>query len=572
MKLLNISGLSLPHITVRLLGSIQKYFTKCIYLIFFFTLLCILCYTGELRAETVKKKEKSIDWFWVFYEQVKYSEGITFVYRPFYLQASNKENLFQASLMPVLFWRYNNERNDVTKGFFGFYESTDYTHPDKNKDYDNGLFPLFLYGSGKDESDKYLFIYPIGGNIRGKMAYDRISPYVFPGIALFFLYPPSGFFTMQTALFALASIIPVYTEFENRDYNGTALFWPLIAWGKGDKRDDFRFLPFYAHSRKDGWYENYSYLLLVNYRELYFSDDARYTFFFFPFYGKKWSKSEKMKSYTVLWPFFSWGYDLDTNERTYNLPWPLVQIGDSDKPKMKKRIFFPFWGRYETPAYESMFVTPLYFRIKDDGENFKSEYNITCFIAWYFKRDYSFNHEYYGKTWRYFKLWPLFNVEWSDSGLYGINVLSLLPFRDTEGYEKLYQPFWTLFEYRVKPDGEKHLGFLLRTYYQVWDKDFFKMKIPVVINYESRGDKVKECTVLLSSFGYKKDNDGTYIKLLWIPLKIGEGDTALADNGSDSDMDLFYYNEELPGYNPYHGNLAVSELQSNFYFKESINF
>lgn len=230
-----------------------------------------------------------------------------------------------------------------------------------------------------------------------------------------------------------------------------------------------------------------------------------------------------MKSYTVLWPFFSWGYDLDTNERTYNLPWPLVQIGDSDKPKMKKRIFFPFWGRYETPGYESMFVTPLFFRIRDDGERFKSEYNITCFIAWYFKRDYSFEHEYYGRSWRYFKLWPLFNVEWNDSGLYGINILSLLPFRDELGYEKLYQPFWTIFEYGEKPDGSKRMGILLRTYYQVWNKDEFKMKIPLIVNYESRSRSLKEFTLLLSSFGYEKNSDGEYLKILWIPLKIGEG-------------------------------------------------
>jgi hypothetical protein len=559
---------------------------KKLNLICFAFIIFAISFQGNLYAKQVNNnKEKSIDWFWFFYEHTSDSSGSTDVYRPFYMEAEYGDNLFQASLMPLLFWRYKSIRNDVTYGFFGFYESTDYKHSGKERDYDSGLFPLFLYGSGDKEKDKYLFIYPLGGSFHGKFGYDRISPYVFPGVALFFIYHPA-IFSMQAALFALASIIPVYTEFENRDYNGTALFWPFIAWGKGEKREDFRFLPFYAHNSKKGWYDNYQYLLLINYRELYLKDDERYTFFFLPFYGRKWNKKETMKSHTVLWPFFSWGYDEEKNERIYNLPWPLVQIGDSDKPKMKKRIFWPFYGTHETSTYESMFVTPLYFRIKKDQDDFKSEYHITCIIAWYLKRDYAIKHEYYGNSWRYFKLWPLLQVEWSDSGMYSVNVLSLLPFRDTRGYEKLYQPFWTLYEYRRKPDGEKHLGLLLRTYYQVWSDDFFKMKIPLVINYESRGDTVTEFTMLLSSFGYEKDREGAYLKLFWIPLKIGQGDETLALKNDNEDIrdneykkedkvdeaDDLQYNEKIYGFNPSHWNAGGGDLYKEAYFKMDFRF
>ncbi len=564
MKLLNISGPVLPNFIFESNNRIHRT------LMILFLIILVLCISSELYAGPVDKKKKSVNWFWCLYEHTEDINAATVVYRPFYMEAVHNENLFQASLLPVIFWRYKNNKNDVTKGFFGLYESTDYKHQDEKKDYDNGLFPLFLYGSGDSGKDNYLFIYPLGGNIRGKFAYDRISPYVFPGVALFFLFPPSGIFTWQTFFYSMAALIPVYTGFEDKDYTGTALFWPFVSWGKGSKREDFRILPFYAHNSKTGWYDNYQYLFLINYRELYLSHDERYTFFFLPFFGKKWSKSGRMKSYTVIWPFFSWGYDLDKNEKIYNLPWPLIQIGDSDKPKMKKRIFFPFYGAYETSTYESMFITPLYFRIKKDADYYKSEYHIICIIAWYLKRDYLKPHEYYGRSWRYFKLWPLVQVEWSDSGLYSINLLSLLPFRDTEGYEKLYQPFWTLFEYRKKPDGEKHLGILLRTYYQVWNDDFFKMKVPVVVNFESRGNSIKEFTLLFSSFGYEKNEEGTYIKLLWFPVKIGEGDADFAENiNTDPDMDISFMREKY-GFNPCHANLACDSLQDNFYFK--INF
>lgn len=523
-------------------------------------------FSMESSAKPVTTGTRTYDWFSVFYEHTAAPQISTFVIRPFYLEAENSDNLFQASLMPLFFWRYKNRSNDITKGFFGLYESVDYRHPGKRRDYDSGLFPLYLYGKGYDDKESYLFIYPFGGNIRGKLAYDRISPYVFPGVALFFIFPPTGLFTWQTLFLGLAALIPAYTEFEQRDYSGKAILWPLIAWGKGEKREDFRVLPFYAHNSKVGWYDNYQYLLLINYREMYLTDDVKYTFFIFPLFGKKWSGSGRMKSYTLLWPFFSWGYDLDRKESEYNLPWPLVQIGDSENPKMRKRIFFPFWGEYETSTYSSRFITPLYFNVKKNDESLKSDYHITAVIFWYFKREYSYTHQYYGRSWRYFKLWPLVQSEWNDQGMFSINILSLLPFRDTDGYEKLYQPFWTLFEYRRKADGEKHLGLILRTYYQVWNDDFFKMKIPVLISYESRNEGLKEFTVLLGAFGYEKDADGTYIKMAWIPIRIGEGDSSFAVdcNIPDSGSLIAENSSSDRGFNLSHGNFVNRDLEDKF--------
>ncbi|MCL1833780.1 MAG: hypothetical protein FWG49_04690, partial [Leptospirales bacterium] len=133
---------------------------KHVYLtLFFLVALSVYSYGAE-----VNNKYKSINWFWFFYEEAESAAGKTVVYRPFYLEASNEENLFQASLMPIFFWRYkHNEKSDTTKGFFGFYESTDYKHSNGKRDYDSGLIPLFLYGKGDRERDNYLFVYPLGG-------------------------------------------------------------------------------------------------------------------------------------------------------------------------------------------------------------------------------------------------------------------------------------------------------------------------------------------------------------------------------------------------------------------------
>jgi hypothetical protein len=526
-----------------------------------------------LSASGRNSSEKSYNWFWFFYEHSLHEFGENRVYRPFYMNMDYKKGTFQASLMPFIFTRYKDDNYDRVRAFLGLYASDDYTHSDKKDDYDSGFFPLYLYGNGGKEKDRYFFLYPFGGTFKGKLGHDEISPYLFPGFLLFVFYPPSSLFTWQALAWGLLSLVPVYTEYNFKDYHAQAWFWPLIQRGKSENRDDFRFLPFYAHNSKDGWYDNYSYLLLINYRKTFFRDDVSYTFFFLPFYGRKWSDSGDVSATTILWPFFSWGYNKKRGETQYNLPWPLVQIMDSEKPEIRKRIFFPFYGRYSYNNYESFFVTPLYFRIKKETEFFSSAYYYNFIICWYFKREYKAEHDYYGNSWRYFKLWPLVQSEWSDNGLFAINILSLLPFRDTGGYEKLYQPFWTIFEYRKSPHGDKHLGILFRTYYQVWNDNYFKMKVPFIISYEKKNDKIRDFTILLSAFGYENEAAGTYIRFFWLPLKIGDGtgENDVAD--ADVDKNIFFAGDE---YNPYfgfnynHSSLSDTGLSDKAFVKRNI--
>jgi len=156
-------------------------------------------------------------------------------------------------------------------------------------------------------------------------------------------------------------------------------------------------------------------------------------------------------------------------------------------------------------------------------------------------------------------------VEWSDSGFYSLNVLSLLPFRDTAGYERMYQPFWSLFEYRVKPDGVKYMGILMRTYYQVWNDDFIKIKIPLLLDYTSRGGAVTEFCMLARAFGYESEADATYMRILWIPFRIGKGTGIQAaegvgeadDNVKDIYADLYF--------NTGHGNFRSGSMDRNIY-------
>lgn len=505
---------------------IKKINTVVIFKILLFVLFLFLNFSKVHAAK------HDLDWFWFLYEQESSYEFDTFVFRPFYMSHFNKKNnkRYQASLPPFIYWKYTTKRKEERHWLLGFSSDVNYLHSNKVYDYDFGFFPFIYYGSSVEKKDQYFMLWPLGGTLKGKLAHDRISPWVFPGVALFYYYPPSSIYMGVAYLFV--SMIPAYVSYDWKDYHAQAILWPLIQWGSSPKRKDFRILPFYAHNYKKDAYDNYSYLFFINYQKTFLSKKkTQTTFFVVPLFARRWSSSHSTSASTLLWPFFSWGYNKREGNLEINFPWPLFQYRRSEKPFVRKKIFFPFYGYYEKQKRKTEFITPLYFTLKENLSNLKSEYYISFFIIWYFKRDYKRSPStYYGNSWRYFKIWPLFNYEYNDKGAFSFRTLSLLPFRDPDGYEKMYSPFWSLIEYSRTADGIKRFGLLLRTYYQYWGDDFLKIKVPLIFSYYSYNNRVAEFKFILSMFGYEWNNKGKYISLFWIPIKIGEGRTDVAVN------------------------------------------
>ncbi len=484
-----------------------------------------------------------LDWWWVFYEREESSRGSIKVIRPFYLaDVPSGGKAFYASLLPIVWWAYETPRSYEWQSLIGLIHSVDYMHSNGVRDYDFGLFPFFYYGRSPDERDRYYLIWPFGGTIKGKLGQDRITAYLFPGFLLFFIFPPAFPPSLVATAVLVASLIPLYVDYESRNYRAWGILWPLLQRGKSENRDDFRLLPFYAHNFKRDAYDNYSYLLLVNYSTVLMENDTQHTFFFLPFYGRRWNASGKVESSTLLWPFFSWGFNQGAGSFELNFPWPFVQIQDSRNPRIYKRIFFPFFGRYRFEERESLFITPLYFSMKTETKNFRSEYHITSLVFWYFTRKYFDKPSLqYGSRWKYIKLWPLFQYESDDRGNLHFAALSLLPWRDPDGYERLYQPFWTLFEYRRLHDGERRMGFLLRIYYQRWNENFFFMKIPLLLSYGSQHGRICELSFLASMFSYEKGEGGTRYRFFWIPF--GASNPFMGEALRSSEQSVFDYSE-----------------------------
>jgi hypothetical protein len=478
---------------------------------------------GQNQARGYLGPSVDFNWFWVFYERESAGSHATFIVRPFYLKTGTNTSFFQASLMPILFWRYKTPDYDKWKWLFGFGQVDDVRREGK-RDFDFGFFPLLFFGFGTDAvKENYFFLWPIGGMLKDKFVTNKLSAYVFPGFLLFVFFPPAGILSWTTLGWGLLSLIPVYLYYEVGEFKAWNIVWPFLYYGRGGLREDFRIFPIFSIFRKRGWYDKYSVMFIVNYQRFYFSDDLHHTFFLLPLVGRKWSRSGRMSAVTFLWPLFSWGYDKRIGDWRLNVPWPLVQIEDCETPKIYKRIFFPFYGMYRYGNSETMFITPFYFRLRKSSYRFDSEDHFSILIFWFYRRSYHTGPDsYFGNEWRYFKMWPVFNVEYNDLGDRSFNMLSLLLFRDREGYERMYQPFWSVLEYVRLRNGEQRLGLFLRLWFQRWEDTSFFCKIPFMISVGVRENRLTELAFLEYMFGYSVKRKGRYCRIFWIPIRIGD--------------------------------------------------
>ena len=483
-------------------------------------------------AESAFARENH-SWFWFIYEKGSDDLSSFRTIRPFYLKNTyNDGSTYTAFLPPVIASNYKNNLGYKNHYFFSLSGETYYNHSGKKEDYDLVLPPVF-YGSGSESKDRYLMVWPIGGTLKQKLGYDYITPVIFPGVALFFLYPPSS--TLMIAAYCLASLIPLYTEYGYKDYHAKAVLWPFFMKGEGGGRKSIRIFPFYAHHTKKGFYDRKSYFLIYNYGETYTSKRTYKTFFLFPFYGKKWTDDGMVKSTTILWPFFSWGYNKIRGEESLNMPWPFFQKAKSKNPDMEKLIIFPFYGRYRYGTKKTVFYTPFYFRQTKENGYFHSDYKVISFIIWKFHREYRFTeHPYYGKKWDYFKIWPLFHYESNDRGDRDFSLLSIFFFRDPDGYERLYLPVVSLLEYHKRKDISS-FGLLFRTYYQYRKGNYFQWAVPLIANYSSYNGRTTNFSFLFSSFGYFHDERGQGFKLFWIPIITDSSDKIVFDNPLESE-------------------------------------
>lgn len=426
--------------------------------------------------------------FWVFYEKEWRKGQKDIILRPFYSNYEDElsAHKFNTSLYPLY---YSEQTNHWSKWTFLFVFSHDSTlHDDTGDDSDLVLSPLFQWGRGETDKDRYVAFFPFFGKMKSKLSWGEIN---------FFLFP-------------------LYVDWNHKEFKARSIFYPLLLWGSSDIRSEQRFLPFFSKKSHIAKFEHYSVFwpLLQWGRDSLDKKEPTSFSFLFPIYNIKSSQYGNMKSHAFLWipllgSLVGYGYDKRTSEVNYNFLFFLMQYGYSNSKDYRKHIFFPFYGYSRFASKEFTFITPFFVHMRSDTYGVKS--NSYYLIPFFYYKEMHYIKEERADS--YYKVWPIFKWHRDAEGNLFWNTLSLFPIRSTT-LERIWDPFVSIIEYKKFINGEKRLSLMMRSYTQRWTEDELHIYVPFLLDLSLEKEKTS-WKFLYGFLGYERIEEKRHLQVLW---------------------------------------------------------
>ncbi|WP_411822526.1 hypothetical protein [Leptospira sp. 'Mane'] len=428
----------------------------------FLILICLSFFISPLFAKLPNSFTEDIpsDYhqFWFLYESEKRANQDLIAFRPFYMSFEDKTTAFRfrSYLSPIY---YKEETNHwYTWSSLFFFSGTGIKHEEGDEEDDFFLTPLFMWGKGETARENYFSIFPIYGRIRNKLSYQELNYFLFP----------------------------IYTEWKYKTFEAKSLFWPLTMYGKSETRSEFRIFPLFSRKVHDGKYKRYSVLwpfFQWGEEKLDKKEPTNYSLFF-PFYLSKNSQDGNMKSRAFLWfpilnSLFSYGYDKKTGHSNYSALFIFFQYHTSEKKDLSKFVIFPLYGYSYFANKEAEFITPFYISLSQNTNHLKSK---SYFLLPFFSHS---KQEFVGtgREDTYWKFWPLVRYHHDSEGNLVWNTLSIIPVR-FEVMEEVWEPIFSIIEYRKLKNGEKRLHLVTRLYSQRWSAKETNIHIPLLVEFQ----------------------------------------------------------------------------------------
>ncbi|MCS7205742.1 MAG: hypothetical protein NZ853_08595 [Leptospiraceae bacterium] len=469
------------------------------------------------RHPTSVKTEGPIDYyeFLFLYDSSQSIEQKEIVIHPFYSSYQNHERAyrFYSFLYPLYYSHGTNYWNTWTFLYL-LNKDEKYDQIEKTEG-ELVLTPLFYWGYGNNPKERFFSFFPFFGILKDKVSWEEIRYVLFP----------------------------LYVSWEYRNYRGYSILWPLTMWGgDGFKRKDFRFLPFYSSKVHEGKY-NRKTLLWPFFQwgwDGLDKKEPRSFFMFFPFYAQKRSQHGNMYAYSILYPIslISWGEDKVVNAFDFKFLWILFQYSRSDRPYLRRWVFFPFYVHHRSGVKDISYYkeTNFYFifwgNLKTESALIQSNYRF--FLPfWYHHYRYYQQEQVETISW---KLWPFMSY-WREETSFGWRVLALWPLPD-DYFEKIWGNFYSLIEYQRFENNDRYLSFLMRIMSFRWNRDYDEWNLFFLgFHYKSNPYQWK-FTFLGGLLGISKTK---YSKRERVPLYLyPKYGALLTDEEKETDWDLHF--------------------------------
>jgi hypothetical protein len=344
---------------------------------------------------------------------------------------------------------------------------------------------LLAFWGETDQGESYGGFFPIYGNLKNRFKRDEIN---------FFLWP-------------------IYSDSREGESKTHTVLWPFFTYSHGGGREGFRAWPLFGYDRKENNYEKSFFLwpIFHNERRHLYTDDPTEINMMIPFYVSV--TSSKRVNRSVIWPFFNYTRDEDTNYTQWDFPWPFVQWGSGDERSIFR--IFPLYGRKYWEGMERGYILwPLYWYVHDEDDLHKKTFDRYLL----FSKDEVEIWKKEDKQERRLRIWPFFYYRHEKEGDIYLYWPALLPF-DHEGFERNWNPIFTLYEYRRNAQGASESKFLWGFYVHRQNSTRELYELSFFFTYYT-AENVAYFSLLKGLLEYRGDGGKHALRVLYSPWPI----------------------------------------------------
>lgn len=439
-----------------------------------------------------------------FFEFREATNGARFLaVRPFYCRVAEpgRERVLREYLWPLAM-----DKEFLNQSYWrvllAYGHDFDASAPDSR--YRAALLPLLFAGRDKD-GRRYGAVFPLGGEIREFMGFDKV------GFALFPLYEYSAL----------------------NDLQSWSVLWPLISATRGEGVSRRRVFPFYGVSRRDGeWTKRFVLWPLWTSVRYEYPRSQGSGYILFPLFGHV--KLTDQESWMLLPPLFRWSRG-ETLTKAHG-PWPFVQYSEGTqrgKGATDKLYLWPIWGRRETDQARSWFALWPIVGGSAARQPGRENRRLRVLPILQTETDRRWEAPPAGTnpppaaatniTARHVKVWPLVSYE-RERDLSLLRVPDLSPFRNLRPVERNLAPLWTLYsQTRAAGGAESELLWGLYRHRRERDNGASLSVFPLWSAWRGPdGSRAGGWSVLKGLAGRTREGDAASWRLLYF-LRIGGG-------------------------------------------------
>jgi hypothetical protein len=383
------------------------------------------------------------------------------------------------------------------------------------------LYPFGKYQTKEGEKRGYLFPFSLyrEEEFEGKRKWEfQFFPFFMgeteEGRGYFGLFPVFGTLLKRYGREEVRFYLwPLYGESTSEGVRTTNLFWPFFSFTEGEKKRGYRFWPIYGRKEEIGVSDSEFFMwpIFLKTRKGLDTDDPVEERMVFPFYVSK--ESNRLKSKTYLWPFFSHTVGQAGFEK-WDFPWPIFQTVKGEN-LAGIRIFPLFGYRVKEGMTKRIFILyPLYQSEEDRIDDVRER---TTRILLLSRIRSSEDKKGLNKE-NSLRFWPFFDYEKDETGQERLSFLYLFPFKE-DGFERNLSPLFRIFSWEKGPEKGISANLLWGFYKRMKKEGMDSWEIAHLIGMR-REKGWKTLSFLKGLFRFRSDGKDADLRLFYLPFHL----------------------------------------------------